>query len=69
MQFILSERGMEPVDTYYDLLSDANLDITGSWWEIKDQNIERTPLDLVEHLIHCLHDNQAPPGHWCFFTD
>ena len=70
MQFVSSGRGMKSVHTiYYDLLSDANLDIAGSWWEIKDQNIEPTPLDLVEHLVHCLHNHQAPPGHWCFFTD
>ena len=37
IQFVLCGRGIEPVDTgYYDLLSDANLDITGSWWGIKD---------------------------------
>jgi hypothetical protein len=44
-----------------NLLRYRQLYITGTWRQIKDENIESAPFDLMQKLLKCLHDHETPP--------
>lgn len=45
-----------------DLLGYRQLDVAGAGGEVEDEDVERTPGDGVEELVHGFGDHEAAPG-------